>query len=123
VDVAVETGKEKVAESADFFVSAQGAVENRDEDLYAGLMGRIEKFIHYFQTRGKARFEIYLERSGKYADMMRGILAKYGLPGDLIYLALIESGFSPKAYSVARAVGPWQFIAGGKRYGFESTGE
>ena len=110
--------EQKTEAPTDFFVSAQAENKNRDDNLYAGLMGRIEKFIRYFQTRGKDRFEVYLERSGKYADMMRGILARYGLPGDLIYLALIESGFSPKAYSVARAVGPWQFIAGtGKRYG------
>ncbi|MBF8258393.1 MAG: hypothetical protein HW377_767 [Actinobacteria bacterium] len=110
---------EKMIEpQSDFFVSAQGGSERRDADLYAGLMGRIDKFIRYFQTTGKNRFELYLERSGKYANMMRGILARYGLPGDLIYLALIESGFSPKAYSVASAAGPWQFIAGtGKRYG------
>ncbi len=104
--------------SKDFFVSVQEDDEKKDTDLYAGLMVRIEKFIRYFQTRGRDRFELYLTRSGKYGEMMRGILAKYGLPGDLIYLALIESGFSPKAYSVARASGPWQFIPGtGRRYG------
>ncbi|MDA8123308.1 MAG: LysM peptidoglycan-binding domain-containing protein [Deltaproteobacteria bacterium] len=104
--------------SKDFFVSVQADAGEKDTDLYDGLMVRIEKFIRYFQTRGKDRFETYLTRSGKYGDMMRGILAKYGLPGDLIYLALIESGFSPKAYSIARAAGPWQFIAGtGRRYG------
>jgi len=104
--------------SKDFFVSVQADDGKKDADLYDGLMGRIEKFIRYFQTSGKSKFEIYLTRSGKYGDMMRGILAKYGLPGDLIYLALIESGFSPKAYSIASAAGPWQFIAGtGRRYG------
>jgi membrane-bound lytic murein transglycosylase D len=112
-----EDGPEQVPSNA-FFVSAQWEGEHRDDDLYAGLMGRIDKFIHYFQNGGRSRFELYLQRSGKYADMMRGILATYGLPEDLIYLALIESGFSPKAYSVARASGPWQFIAGtGRRYG------
>src|SRR5690606_13336536 len=41
-----------------------------------------------------------------------------GLPEDLIYLSMIESVFNPRAYSRARAVGPWQFIEGtGKRYG------
>ena len=50
--------------------------------------------------------------------MMQKILARYGLPEDLVYVALIESGFSPKAYSVAKAAGPWQFIsATGRRYG------
>jgi membrane-bound lytic murein transglycosylase D len=49
--------------------------------------------------------------------MMREVLKKNGLPEDLVYLAMIESGFSPHAYSVAAAVGPWQFISStGKRY-------
>ena len=82
-----------------------------------GLGPRVERFIRYFQEAGRDRFEVWLSRSGRYSEMMREILGKYGLPGDLIYLALIESGFSPKAYSVARAAGPWQFIAGtAKRY-------
>ena len=101
-----------------FFVSALGESGKRDAGLYTGLTGRIDKFIRYFQNSGRSKFELYLMRSGKYADLMRGILSTYGLPGDLIYLALIESGFSPKAYSVASAAGPWQFIVGtGRRYG------
>ncbi|MBF8248944.1 MAG: putative membrane associated hydrolase, partial [Bacteroidetes bacterium] len=61
---------EKMIEpQADFFVSAQGGSEKRDADLYAGLMGKIDKFIRYFQTTGKNRFELYLERSGKYANI------------------------------------------------------
>jgi membrane-bound lytic murein transglycosylase D len=120
-DLQLSKGRQEEREAdpgTGFFVSAQEESGHRDADLYTGLMGRIEKFIRYFQTTGRGKFELYLTRSGKYADMMRGILATYGLPGDLIYLALIESGFSPKAYSVARAAGPWQFIADtGRRYG------
>jgi len=101
-----------------FFTNPLEEIEKGNDGNYAGLTGRIEKFIRYFQTRGRDRFEIWLSRSGKYSEMMREILAKYGLPGDLVYLALIESGFSPQAYSVARAAGPWQFIAGtARRYG------
>jgi len=48
---------------------------------------------------------------------MKQILRKEGLPEDLVYLAMIESGFTPHAVSSANAVGPWQFISGtGKRY-------
>lgn len=101
-----------------FFANPLEEIEKGEDGNYAGLTGRIGKFIRYFQTKGRDRFEIWLSRSGKYSVMMREILAKYGLPGDLVYLALIESGFSPKAYSVARASGPWQFIAGtARRYG------
>jgi len=101
-----------------FFDNPLEEMEKGEDGTYAGLTGRIEKFIRYFQTRGRDRFETWLSRSGKYSAMMREILAKYGLPGDLVYVALIESGFSPQAYSVARAAGPWQFIAGtARRYG------
>ncbi|MEW6720003.1 MAG: transglycosylase SLT domain-containing protein [Thermodesulfobacteriota bacterium] len=101
-----------------FFDTASEEVEKGREGDFARLTNPIEKFIRYFTNRGRKRFETYLARSGKYGDMMRGILSKYGLPEDLIYLALIESGFSPKAYSSAKAAGPWQFIsATGRRYG------
>lgn len=121
VDVQLSEKREEEPESGPakaFFVSAKKGDATRDPGLYTGLTTRIDKFIRYFQNKGRSKFELYLTRSGKYADMMRGILATYGLPGDLIYLALIESGFSPNAYSVARAAGPWQFIAAtGRRYG------
>jgi membrane-bound lytic murein transglycosylase D len=49
---------------------------------------------------------------------MKSVLKEYGLPEDLVYLSLIESGFDPYAYSRAKAVGLWQFISPtGKRYG------
>ncbi len=102
----------------EYFANAPEEIDKGKDGSYAGLTGRIEKFIRYFQNKGRARFETWLCRSGKYSDMMRGILAEYGLPGDLVYVALIESGFSPRAYSVARAAGPWQFIAGtARKYG------
>jgi membrane-bound lytic murein transglycosylase D len=83
---------------------------------------RVEEQIRYFQTEGRKRFEIYLARSGKYKELMQEIIAEKGLPTDLFYLALIESGFNPHAYSYARAVGPWQFIAStAKTYGLKSN--
>ncbi|MBE0607573.1 MAG: LysM peptidoglycan-binding domain-containing protein [Deltaproteobacteria bacterium] len=102
----------------EFFATASTEVEKGKEGAFSGITRPIDKFIHYFQTRGREQFELYLSRSGKYVGMMQKILVRYGLPEDLVYVALIESGFSPKAYSVARAAGPWQFISGtGRRYG------
>ncbi len=124
VDSRLTVGKEAEAEEgvpADtFFANAPGEIGKGENGLYAGLTDRIDKNVYYFQNRGRDKFELWLSRSGKYSVMMRGILEKYGLPGDLIYLALIESGFSPKAYSRARACGPWQFIQGtARRYGLK----
>ncbi len=82
------------------------------------LNRNVTAFIHYFQTRGRGHFERWLERSESYMTMLRSILKENGLPEDLSYIALIESGLNPKAKSRANAVGMWQFIKGtGKRYG------
>jgi len=74
------------------------------------MNSRVTYYIGYFQTSGRKFFEKWLERSGKYIPMMSEILQKKGLPPDLVYLAMIESGFNLRAKSHAAAVGPWQFI-------------
>ena len=52
--------------------------------------------------------------------MMKQVLREYELPEDLVYVAMIESGFNSRAHSTASAVGYWQFIAGtGRRYGLK----
>jgi membrane-bound lytic murein transglycosylase D len=82
--------------------------------------GRVENAIIYFQTVGRDAFETYLKRSRKYVNLMQDILKEKGLPLDLVWLCLVESGFNPKAYSWARAMGPWQFIAStGRKYGLK----
>jgi len=81
---------------------------------------KVENCILYFQTIAREPFQRYLKRSGKYIPLMSEIIEEKGLPHDLIYLPLIESGFNPKAYSWAHAVGPWQFIKStGKNYGLK----
>ena len=115
-DVPEEGEREGLGE--EFFTTASNEVAKGKGGVFSGITNPIEKFIRYFQTGGRKRFELYLSRSGKYVGMMQKILVRYGLPEDLVYVALIESGFSPKAYSVAKAAGPWQFISEtGRRYG------
>lgn len=83
---------------------------------------RVQDALTYLQTVAREPFTRYLERMGKYLDLMRGIFRKKNMPLDLCYLPLIESGYSPHAYSYAHAVGPWQFIAStGRLYGLKST--
>jgi membrane-bound lytic murein transglycosylase D len=84
---------------------------------------RVEDWIDFLTGRNRDRTELWLERSGKYGPMIQAELRERGMPEDLLYLALIESGFSPKAYSHAAASGIWQFIAEtGQRYGLEVNG-
>ncbi len=70
----------------------------------------VEQWIHLFQNSYSDRFRIWLERSYRYAPLMKEIFKQQNLPEDLIYLSMIESGFSPHAVSSAQAVGYWQFI-------------
>ncbi len=79
---------------------------------------QVQKWVDYFTGRGRKHMEVYLARSSRYLPKMKEILKQQGVPEDLVYIALIESGFSPTAHSHANAVGYWQFIRGtGKRYG------
>lgn len=86
-------------------------------DLPLTLNSQVEYFIKQFQGRSKASFARWLTRSARYIPMMKEVLRKEGLPEDLVYVAMIESGFTLHARSVANAVGPWQFMsATGRRY-------
>ncbi|BCA79228.1 LysM peptidoglycan-binding domain-containing protein [Desulfuromonas sp. AOP6] len=82
---------------------------------------KVHYFIDYYARRSPAAFRLWLERSGRYLPMMRQIFAEEGLPQDLTYLAMIESGFNNRAYSWAHAAGPWQFIEStGKIFGLQN---
>src|SRR5436190_22975071 len=50
-------------------------------------------------------------RSGRYLAMLHEVFRSQGLPTDLAFTAMIESGFDPRAVSNARAKGLWQFMA------------
>lgn len=81
---------------------------------------RVQSYIEYFTGPARRHFEIYLSRLARYEPMIRERLRDGGLPQDLVYLALIESGMNPNAVSRSRAVGLWQFIQPtGVRYGLD----
>ena len=78
---------------------------------------QVKAYLDIFQNKQKKTFGRWLARSGKYIPMLQRELREAGLPQDLAYLAMIESGFNQRAYSRAKAVGLWQFIKGtGKQY-------
>ena len=84
------------------------------------LNDSVENHLEYFKTRGRDVFQLWLDRSARYIPVMRDIFKEKNLPEDLVYVAMIESGFNPYAVSWARAVGPWQFMpATGKLYGLK----
>jgi membrane-bound lytic murein transglycosylase D len=82
---------------------------------------KVDYYVTYYTGPGRRTFARWLARSGRYLPMMQEIFAGYGLPQDLAYLAMVESGFNERAYSWAHAVGPWQFIeATGLHYGLKN---
>lgn len=87
-------------------------------NLPSEFNSEVREWINYFQDRGRKHMLRYLGRSSRYIPKMKEILKSHGLPEDLVYLALIESGFNCHALSSARASGCWQFIRGtARRYG------
>lgn len=86
------------------------------------INGHVEQNISFFQGRGRPHFEHWLYESGKYFPIMRKIFREEGIPEELMYLSMIESGLNPIARSWARAVGLWQFVKGtGQLYGLHSN--
>ncbi|MHB8068819.1 MAG: transglycosylase SLT domain-containing protein [Desulfobaccales bacterium] len=79
---------------------------------------QVRAYLVYFSTERKEVIRRYLSRSTRYLPMIKEVFQENGLPEDLAYLAMIESGFTTNAYSPAHACGMWQFIKGtGARYG------
>lgn len=71
---------------------------------------RVDHYVHLFAGPAKEQIERWLNDGTRYEPMIRAKLHDGGLPEDLYYLALVESGFDPNAYSRAAAVGMWQFM-------------
>lgn len=83
----------------------------------------IRYLVHYKNDpRGRSIMSGWLKKQSKYRAMIEQTLARAGLPTDLQYLAMIESGFDPNTVSRVGAVGLWQFMpAGGKIYDLQQT--
>lgn len=97
---------------------------NRDPFVFANfpslLNEKVTPFINFFQTRADDFFSRGLARSRAYEVMMKKIFREKNLPEELFYLALIESGYNPHAFSRAKASGIWQFLGKtGKQYGLK----
>ena len=72
---------------------------------------RVEHYLRVFSGSARDHIVAQLEEGTRYEPMIRAKMRAGGLPEDMYYLALIESGFDPNAYSRAAAVGMWQFMA------------
>ncbi len=82
----------------------------------------VRKWIDKYTKNSGKTFQIYLNRSGEYIEEVRRIFSYFGLPEELAFVPMTESGYSPFAHSFAKAAGLWQFIPStGKIFGLESN--
>ncbi len=85
---------------------------------------RVIRYLEFFRDdpRGRALIRGWMARMERYGPMIRDALRREGMPEDILYLAMIESGFDPRARSGAGAVGLWQFVGGtGAEYGLAQS--
>jgi len=89
--------------------------------VHIDLNAAVKSKIAFFQKNDQRIFRAWMRRMGTYGPLIRRILREEGIPEDLIYLSMIESGFNTKAYSHASAVGMWQFVKHtGRLYGLKT---
>jgi peptidoglycan lytic transglycosylase D len=97
--------------ATDSAVDSTAAEPSWDIDVHSyESRDRVERYVRLFSGPAKEHIAAQLERGSRYEPMIRAKLRAGGLPEDMYYLALIESGFDPNAYSRAAAVGMWQFM-------------
>jgi membrane-bound lytic murein transglycosylase D len=83
---------------------------------------QVEQFMTYYQTRAKYNFQKFLNNAGVYFPTLEKIIAEEGVPHEIIYLSIVESGVNPHARSWANALGMWQFITStGRLYGLQGN--
>jgi len=83
----------------------------------------VVEWIEKLSGKQSKNLRSWIASSGKYENEIRKQLKKHNLPSDLLYLAMIESGFNTTAVSSAEAVGVWQFIPStGRAHGLRIDG-
>ncbi len=110
-----ELFRPEAAPSSDSYGEGEGDQHLPNYDVPIVHNRRVELHIQSFNTSMRDRFEEWLTRTRHYKPLVEKIFTEFNLPSDLVFLSLVESGFNPKAYSRARATGPWQFMTGTAR--------
>ncbi len=98
-------------------------VEFIDGHIPITFNSKVATNVKYFSSNGaKKGVQMWLNRINKFKKIMLPILEEEGVPPEIFYVSVIESGLNPVALSYAQALGPWQFIAStGKVYGLEKN--
>jgi membrane-bound lytic murein transglycosylase D len=85
-------------------------IDFKEFDLPIVVNDDVKRWMRYFLGGGRKYYTRYLARSTHYRALIESHLKERGMPLDLFYLSMIESGFSPQAYSPVGAAGLWQFM-------------
>ncbi len=132
VEVSKSSSVEEIEEAESKIVEAFESVEEKEEDVSVAQEAQEEgpaftldykkkhfKFwVNYFENRENARFLRHIKNGERFKTVVQKVFEEEGLPKDLFYVGLIESGYNTHIRSHASAVGPWQFIKGtATRYG------
>jgi membrane-bound lytic murein transglycosylase D len=136
VEAASELAEERFAEknflghTQDTSLYTDPVAATADDPLFIKLLDASEfdipveynewvgKWMRYFLGKGRKYYVKWLGRSTRWRPMMYRELEAQGMPRDLVYLSMIESGYATHARSYASAVGLWQFMSGtGREYG------
>src|SRR6201994_195872 len=97
---------------------AEASLKSTQSDIPLVINDYVASYINFFlkSRAGHATIVASLNRAGRYKDMIQRILKKEGVPQDLIYQAVAESGFRPQAVNPrSRAGGMWQFMPGDRK--------
>ena len=96
--------------SADVELSLPATVDVPVAELPLEVNARVRYWMERFTSDQRSTFEQYMRRKGLYEDLIVERLRSRGMPDELLYLAMIESGFQARALSQVAAVGLWQFM-------------
>jgi membrane-bound lytic murein transglycosylase D len=120
------SGAQVVGEAKGMFAAPRGGASSTTAPTYDidvetfASHSRVQAYVDYFLGPARERFGIWLTRMARYEGMARDRFRAKGIPEDMVYLGLIESGFSNTALSRTKAVGMWQFMPGTARlYGLQ----
>ncbi len=118
--VDVDSVKLTPSQEKDISSKIKNEIQKKKYDFPIVINDPVRKYIEAYTTIKRKEIQNALLRSGKYLSMIKKVFKEYGLPEDLAYLPIIESGFKLKAVSRARAKGMWQFMKGtGKKFGLK----
>ena len=110
-DIVLEPeAKEKALPLTPEEIQALKSTGEIDRNLSTTAMADVTKQYIFYLHAGRKHMTASIQRCARYLPYARGVFSKRGLPADLAYLAIVESGFRPDALSPVGAAGAWQFM-------------